>query len=581
MRTTNLLTFLTASLQRKLMIALMILVSIVLGAVGIYLLHSRQQSASAELEEHSAHITNLLSKTLAVPLWNIDLKSIQDQLDVVMVDPRALFVALYEQGHDQPMASKKRDGVTISGVEQSASVIYVRDQPPSTVELGKVRLVYSRDNMYRELEHTRMLILAVILFLLASISAATYFLLRRMVQKPVGKLLAMTHRIADGDFAARISVSSRDEIGHLSDNFNSMTDKLEQTMDRLGRSEEKYRSIYENAAEGIFQSALEGGFISVNPAMARIHGYESPEKMVESITSIREQLYVNPEDRVLYKNILEDRGRVENFEAQVHKKDGTVIWISTNAHVVKDATGKILYFEGVVKDVTKRKKAEAELHRLNETLEARVSERTRELEYSRGEALGMMLEAEKERERAKEALEKLRESSEQLHVLSKAVEQSPSSVMITDPKGCIEYVNLKFTLVTGYIPEEVLGHNQRMLGSGAQDEGIYRGIWETIGSGEEWHGELRNKKKNDEHYWEQVSVSAIRNEAGEILNFLWMGEDITAQKRMHEELEHRIKDLERFTSLTVDREMRMIELKQEINTLREQMSEEEKYKIVV
>ena len=133
--------------------------------------------------------------------------------------------------------------------------------------------------------------------------------------------------------------------------------------EKLQESEEKYRSIFENTAEGIFQTTPEGRFISVNPAMARIHGFSSPEEMVTSITNIGEQLYLNPEDRERYREILEGQGTVNSFEAQVYRKDGNIIWTSTSSHVVKDASGKVLHFEGTVEEITERKQVEEKLRK--------------------------------------------------------------------------------------------------------------------------------------------------------------------------------------------------------------------------
>jgi PAS domain S-box-containing protein len=141
--------------------------------------------------------------------------------------------------------------------------------------------------------------------------------------------------------------------------------KAEQT---LKESEQKYRSIFENAVEGIYQSTPEGQFISINPAMARMHGYESPEEMITSITSIGKQLYVDPEDRKRYKNLLEGHGIVEDFESQFYRKDGSIIWVSLSARTVKDATGKVLYYGCTVEDTTSRKLAEAELTQAMEKL---------------------------------------------------------------------------------------------------------------------------------------------------------------------------------------------------------------------
>ncbi len=130
-----------------------------------------------------------------------------------------------------------------------------------------------------------------------------------------------------------------------------------QSEEKLKENETKYRSIFENSIEGIFQTAPEGHFVSVNPAMARIHGFASPEEMIAGVANIGEQLYVNPDDRKRYKAILEAQGKAEGFEAEVYRKDKSTIWTSTNARAVKDGSGKVLY-EGTVLDITERKQAE-------------------------------------------------------------------------------------------------------------------------------------------------------------------------------------------------------------------------------
>ncbi len=137
-------------------------------------------------------------------------------------------------------------------------------------------------------------------------------------------------------------------------------------LEALGQSEEKYRSIFENAVEGIFQTTPEGRFISVNPAMASIHGFASPEEMIAGVIESGRQLYVDPEDRARYRSLLEDHGMVEAFEAQVYRKGGNVIWTSTSARVVKDAKGQPLYFEGTVEDITARKRFELALRESEE-----------------------------------------------------------------------------------------------------------------------------------------------------------------------------------------------------------------------
>ena len=116
--------------------------------------------------------------------------------------------------------------------------------------------------------------------------------------------------------------------------------------------------------------------------------------------------------------------------------------------------------------------------------------------------------------------------------LSKATEQSPVTIVITNTDGSIEYVNPKFTEVTGYTYEEVLGKNPRILKSGEHSTAFYKEMWKTILSGKEWKGELHNKKKTGELFWENARISPIYNEAGEITHFVGVKEDITEKKKM-------------------------------------------------
>lgn len=120
---------------------------------------------------------------------------------------------------------------------------------------------------------------------------------------------------------------------------------------------------------------------------------------------------------------------------------------------------------------------------------------------------------------------------QRLRTLSSAVEQSPASVVITDPQGTILYVNPKFTQLTGYTLEEVVGQNPSILKSGIQPPEVYKELWSTILAGKEWRGELANRKKNGEIYWEAASIVPIKSSSGVITRLLAVKEDITERKR--------------------------------------------------
>ncbi len=129
-----------------------------------------------------------------------------------------------------------------------------------------------------------------------------------------------------------------------------------------------------------------------------------------------------------------------------------------------------------------------------------------------------------------------RHSENQLRKLSAAVEQSPSVVVITDCIGRIEYVNPQFTEETGYSAEEALGQNSRILKSGLVDNAMYQDLWQTISQGRVWRGEWQNRSKDDDLYWESVSVSPIRNQHGEMTHFLKVAQNINEQKQAEKAL---------------------------------------------
>lgn len=142
-------------------------------------------------------------------------------------------------------------------------------------------------------------------------------------------------------------------------------------------------------------------------------------------------------------------------------------------------------------------------------------------------------------ETAKQQLDALvQQRTAELHTLSKAVEYSPTSTVITDTQGCIEYANLKFSEITGYEPAEVIGRNPRLLQSGQTPNSVYEELWRTIIAGGIWKGELLNRKKNGESYWENTSISPIRDAHGHISHFVALQEDVTERKAYAEQVYH-------------------------------------------
>ena len=137
--------------------------------------------------------------------------------------------------------------------------------------------------------------------------------------------------------------------------------ELQSAYQQLEVAEAKYRSIFENAGEGIFQSTPDGRYITANPALARIYGCDSPEEVTAKFTDIERQLYVDPVRRNEFLRSIEESGTVSDFESQIYRSDGSIVWISEKARAVRDRSGSVLYYEGLIEDITQRKQAQESL----------------------------------------------------------------------------------------------------------------------------------------------------------------------------------------------------------------------------
>jgi len=180
------------------------------------------------------------------------------------------------------------------------------------------------------------------------------------VMQTVSQLdLASKKMTAGGEIS--LTLDSKDELSMVVQSFNNIAIALKE-------SEEKYRSIFENSVDGIFQTSVNGQYLSANPALARIYGYASVEQMLTEIVDIETQLYVESDRRQQFQSLMESNDTITNFESQVYKRDRQTIWISENVRALRDQNGNILYYEGTVEDISQRKLAEIALEMANQQI---------------------------------------------------------------------------------------------------------------------------------------------------------------------------------------------------------------------
>lgn len=159
-------------------------------------------------------------------------------------------------------------------------------------------------------------------------------------------------------------------------------DARKQAEEALRMAEAKYRGIFEHAVEGIFRSTPNGQYIEVNPAMAAMFGYESPEAMMQQIADVSQQIYANQGDRDTFKRLMAEQDEIKDFEYQVYRQDGSLFWVSEWARAVRDAQGRLLYYEGSCVDVTKRKQEEAALKQQLQELKTEIDQTRRAREVA-------------------------------------------------------------------------------------------------------------------------------------------------------------------------------------------------------
>jgi PAS domain S-box-containing protein len=251
----------------------------------------------------------------------------------------------------------------------------------------------------------------------------------------------------------------------------------------------KLSAIVESSEDAIISKSFDGIIISWNASAERIYGYSAAAAIGKPIAILIPPEYSNEFPQLTEK--IKRGEAIKHYETDRLRKNGERIQMSLTLSPIKDEAGAIVGISVIGRDITERKRAE----------------------------------------------EKIRQ-------LSRAVEQSPASIVITNPAGNIEYVNPKFVNLTGYTLAEALGKNPRILKSGEKGPEAYRELWQTITAGKEWRGEFHNKKKNGELYWESASISPIRDLAGRITHYVAVKEDITARKQTEAERDQLIRDLQ-------------------------------------
>ena len=301
----------------------------------------------------------------------------------------------------------------------------------------------------------------------------------------------------------------------------------------LADAESRYRSIFENAVEGIYQSLPGRGFISVNPALARLLGYPSPEAMLAAVGDEAAALYVRPGRRAEFEARIRAEGALAGWESEARRADGSRLWISEHARAIHDEQGAVVRYEGTFEDITARKHAEEALLSAQDELEDRVRERTAELALLNG-TLRQHIE---EREIAEAAL---RRSESKFRAL---IENAQDLTSVLTPDGISLYQSPSIEHLLGHTSGELIGRNifTEFIHPDDLPE-VERAALAIVEGGERYvRVEIRCRHRDGS--WRLLeSISSATPPDSPVIGLVVNSRDITGRRRVETEHEARIRE---------------------------------------
>lgn len=256
-----------------------------------------------------------------------------------------------------------------------------------------------------------------------------------------------------------------------------------------------FESFFDNAVEGIYRTTIDGRYLRVNPALARIYGFDDPSELVANLTDIAEQLYVDPDKRAAFAEMLTVHDVVRNFEAQVYRRDKSIIWITENARAVRDDSGAIRYFEGTVEDITERK-----------------------------------------------------EHEEKIRLFATVFDSVADGTLIVDPDLIVKAVNPAYAAITGRDAADVVGRALAVFAVGAHDRYFVEQIWSEARSSGAWQGEITSVRVNGDPFAAMLSVTAVRSPEGDLEHFVLVLADISQRKAQERQIRYQA-SFDRLTDL--------------------------------
>ena len=335
-----------------------------------------------------AVLADALARNSTAALAFRDFKSAQDTLQALRAESSVTAACIYDK-EGKPFARYLRDGNASDFVSPMVEPSRTRFEGKRLVQFRSILLdgeavgtIYIESDLKRLYARLRQYTLAFIATFMATLAIALLIAsrLQRPIAQPLNDLVSTALAISGAqNYSIRAQRNSDDEFGVLVDSFNGMLDQIEHNHEQLEQqvaartaelvlanaqlrhAEEKYRTIFEDAVIGIFQATPDGRPVSINRALAQLHGYDSPEQLMAEVSNVVTELFVHPSRMDELRSELEVRGSVRDVELELYRRDRTKKWALANIRAVRDASGTIALMEGTIEDITDRKCAEEQV----------------------------------------------------------------------------------------------------------------------------------------------------------------------------------------------------------------------------
>lgn len=527
---------------RRLLILILLvssLITLILTAFQLYIDFKHEVST---IEQRFEYIQQGYQESLSTSLWNLDSAQLVSQLEGIVRLPDMIHASVTETvssdyAHQEFSAGDADRG---NGLIRSFPLLY-RDQDGQR-QIGNLTVRASYDGVYSRLMDKATVILISQGIKTFIVSFFILLIIHRLVTRHLIQISSSLSQMPAFDRSSKLSLEregpqQNDELSSLVDAFNDMHERLGDTLDQLRESneqleerveertlslrqqiierdaareqlhasEQRFRDIAETASDWFWEMDDQLAFSFVSERYSKLSGLQPEQVIGYTRQQLLDQGLIQM-DESQRQELADKTARHEafnNLEARIIGQDEQVQYIQIGGKPIFDDDRRFLGYRGAGRDITERKRAEEAIRRTNDELEKLVESRTQEIRK-----------------------------------LSKAVEQSPVSVIITDLKGNIEYVSPSFTEKTGYPLDEVIGKNPRMFKAESTHESVYRDLWQTITEGRDWIGEFQNRNRDGSIVWVQAHVSPVKDSDGEITHYLAIAEDISLRKEQEQRILH-------------------------------------------